>query len=94
MTTNSTTTKTPVTITTKPTGITLSGDANCDGKLSVADATLVLQYCGNKDKYTISEQGLLNADVDGTAGISAVDALIIQQVDAGIYDISDLPLTK
>ncbi|MDE6783978.1 MAG: dockerin type I repeat-containing protein, partial [Ruminococcus sp.] len=73
---------------------TLSCDANCDGEISVADATLILQYCGNKDKYKLSEQGLINADVDGTAGISAVDALVIQQVDAGIYKSEDLPLKK
>ena len=65
---------------------TLLGDANCDGEISVADATLVLQYCGNRDKYKLSEQGLINSDVDGTAGISAVDALRIQQYDAGVID--------
>ncbi|MDE6774750.1 MAG: lysophospholipase, partial [Ruminococcus sp.] len=65
---------------------TLYGDANCDGEISVADATLILQYCGNKDKYTLQEQGLINADVDGTAGISAVDALTIQRYDAKQID--------
>ncbi|MDE6785103.1 MAG: Ig-like domain-containing protein [Ruminococcus sp.] len=67
----------------------LKGDANCDGEVSVADATLVLQYCGNKDKYTLSDTGMLNADVDGEAGISAKDALIIQMFDAGV--INTLP---
>ncbi|MDE5763682.1 MAG: leucine-rich repeat protein [Ruminococcus sp.] len=65
---------------------TLLGDANCDGEISVADATLILQYCGNKDKYNLTEQGKINADIDGTAGISAVDALMIQQYDAGIIN--------
>ncbi|MDE7226596.1 MAG: glycoside hydrolase family 9 protein, partial [Ruminococcus sp.] len=60
----------------------LAGDANCDGVVTVADATLVLQVLGNADKYAISEQGRKNADVDGTAGLSAVDALNIQQYDA------------
>ncbi|MDE5764867.1 MAG: DUF4832 domain-containing protein [Ruminococcus sp.] len=72
----------------------LYGDANCDGEVSVADATLILQYCGNKDKYSLEEQGKINADVDGTAGISAVDALVIQQVDAGVYSSDELPLKK
>ncbi|MDE7226613.1 MAG: hypothetical protein K2N49_07145, partial [Ruminococcus sp.] len=93
-TTTTTTTKIPVTTTMTPSEITLAGDANCDGELSVADSTLILQYCGNKDKYTISRQGLINADADGTAGISPIDALIIQQTDAGIYKISDLPFKK
>ncbi|MDE7225654.1 MAG: leucine-rich repeat protein, partial [Ruminococcus sp.] len=72
----------------------LFGDANCDGEISIADATLILQYCGNKDKYNLTEQGIINADVDGTDGISAVDALVIQQTDAGIYSPEDLPLKK
>ncbi len=82
--------------TTTPSGSerTYYGDSNEDGVISVADATLILQYCGNKDKYNITEQGKINADVDGTAGISAVDALIIQQVDAGIYKAEELPLNK
>ncbi|MDE6775990.1 MAG: leucine-rich repeat protein, partial [Ruminococcus sp.] len=65
---------------------TILGDANCDGEVSIADATLVLQYCGDKDKYVLTEHGIINADVDGTAGISAMDALKIQEYDAGIID--------
>ncbi|MDE6784139.1 MAG: glycoside hydrolase family 9 protein [Ruminococcus sp.] len=68
------------------------GDTNCDGTVTVADATILLQYLGNKDKYKLSEQGKKNADVDGKDGLSAVDALIIQQVDAGIYKLTELPL--
>lgn len=64
----------------------IAGDANCDGSVTVADATLVLQVLGNADKYSISEQGRENADVDGTAGLSAVDALKIQQYDAKVID--------
>ncbi len=70
----------------------LAGDANCDGVVTVADATLVLQVLGNADKYAISEQGRKNADVDGTAGLSAVDALNIQQYDAQLLD--KLPVSK
>ncbi|MDE5765216.1 MAG: glycoside hydrolase family 9 protein [Ruminococcus sp.] len=74
------------------TGATLYGDTNCDGEVTVADATLLLQYLGNKDKYSVSAKGQANADVDGTAGLSAMDALVIQQVDAGIYRQNQLPL--
>ena len=66
-----------------PAGELMKGDANCDGEVSVADATLLLQYIGNKDKYKLSEQGMLNADVDGESGLSAMDALYIQMYDAG-----------
>lgn len=65
------------------TGKLMKGDTNCDGEVSVADATLLLQHLGNKDKYKLSDQGALNADVDGEAGLSAMDALHIQMYDAG-----------
>ncbi len=67
----------------QPSGNILWGDANCDDVVSIADATLILQYIGNKDKYNISEQGLKNADVNENGnGISALDALAIQKYDA------------
>ncbi|MDE6775564.1 MAG: glycoside hydrolase family 9 protein, partial [Ruminococcus sp.] len=74
----------PVNTTEKPSDKSMAGDSNCDGEVTIADATLILQYCGNKDKYHLSEQGLINADVDGTAGISAVDALTMIKYDSGI----------
>ena len=69
------------------------GDANCDGKVEIADATLILQFLTNKDEYSLTAQGLLNADVSGNNdGVTAQDALVIQQVDAGIYKQEDLPI--
>lgn len=62
----------------------LKGDANCDGKVEIADATLILQYVTNKDEYQLSDQGMENADVDGAPGVTASDALMIQQLDAGV----------
>ncbi|MDE6775210.1 MAG: glycoside hydrolase [Ruminococcus sp.] len=90
---------TTVTTTTKPaepaTGgddikVSMYGDANCDNEVSVADATLILQYLGNKDKYTLSEQGAKNADCYNPGdGLSTMDALAIQKLDAGA--IKELP---
>ena len=69
------------------------GDANCDGKIEIADATLILQFLTNKDEYKLTDQGMINADVIGNGdGVTAQDALVIQQVDAGIYKVSDLPI--
>lgn len=70
----------------------LAGDANIDGNVSIADAVAILQSIGNKDKYELSEQGKKNADVDGVSGITPKDALVIQQVFAGIYSVDQLPL--
>lgn len=69
------------------------GDANEDGIVDIADATLVLQNIGNPDKYPLSIQGEKNADVNGSGGVTAKDSLIIQMVDAGLVSRSELPLT-
>ncbi len=68
------------------------GDANCDGNVSIADATAILQHLGNRDKYGLSAQGMQNADVDGQSGVTANDALVLQKLDAGLYKLTDLPL--
>ncbi|MCM1530084.1 MAG: DUF4832 domain-containing protein [Alistipes sp.] len=78
---------------TEPTeGKYLPGDANVDGVVDIADATLVLQCIGNADKYSMSAQGEINADVDGSKGITAMDSLTIQMADAGLIPLADLPL--
>ena len=97
-TTQPATTTKPVTTPATPTtpanpnlpAVTLSGDANCDGKVSIADATAILQHLGNNDKYGLSEQGLANADVSSKGdGITAADAVSIKKYDAKI--ITSLP---
>lgn len=71
----------------------LPGDANCDGSVDIADATAILQSIGNQDKYPLSYLGGINADVCGNDGVSALDALVVQQVDAGLVKREDLPLS-
>ncbi len=91
---------TTVTTTTEPEGSwsapieqsQLVGDANLDGRVSIADATAILQHIGNRDRFRLRVQGELNADVDGVSGVTANDALVIQKVDAGLYKLSELPL--
>ena len=71
----------------------LLGDANLDGKVTVADAVAILQYIANKDKYQLSSEGRDNADVYARGdGITASDALTIQRVDSGLYELGDLPV--
>lgn len=72
----------------------LYGDANCDGKVTIADAAAIFQYICNSDNYTLSEEGKINADVNGQSGITPDDGLTIQKVDAGMISASDLPLTQ
>ncbi len=79
------TTTTPVTPTTPDTEASLIGDANCDGKVSLADATAILQSIANPDKYALSEQGAKNADCFNPGdGISSSDALAIKRLYANI----------
>ena len=64
------------------------GDTNCDGKIELADAILIMQALANPNKYGLSgsyekhltEEGKLNGDVDkSTEGLTSNDALKIQQ---------------
>ena len=71
----------------------LKGDANIDGYANIADAVLVMQVATNPDKYaqgkselSISAQGEKNADVDGKAGLTNEDALLIQQFKLGLIN--------
>ncbi len=67
----------------------LLGDANCDGKISEADYSAVVQHLANPDKYGLSELGTKNADVDGVDGITADDAAVIRQFTTGV--ITEFP---
>ncbi|MDO4863626.1 MAG: glycoside hydrolase family 9 protein [Ruminococcus sp.] len=72
----------------------LWGDANVDKKVTVADAVAILQSIANKDKYALKAQGAKNGDVyDNGDGITAYDALTIQQVDAKKITQADLPVS-
>lgn len=79
-----------VEVTSTYTGKMLIGDANLDGKVTVADAVAILQSIANRDKYGLSPVGALNADVDGISGVTAKDALVILQFDAEV--VTELPL--
>ncbi|MBQ3138001.1 MAG: leucine-rich repeat domain-containing protein [Ruminococcus sp.] len=64
---------------------TLLGDANCDEIVSLADAAAIFQSIGNYDKYALSEQGAVNADIyEPGSGITPLDAITIMQIEAGI----------
>lgn len=67
--------------------VTLLGDANCDGVVTIADSTAILQALGNPDKYGLSKQGAINADCCNPGdGVLPSDALAIQKLDAKIID--------
>ena len=58
---------------------TLTGDANEDGDVNMADAVLIMQTLSNPDEYKLTPQGMANADIAGDGdGVTAMDALTIQ----------------
>lgn len=73
-----------------PDGKVLRGDANCDGKVTIADATAILQALGNPDKYGLSDNGKANADIAEPAGVTTEDAIRIQKFDAGLITEAEL----
>ncbi|MDE7105263.1 MAG: endo-1,4-beta-xylanase [Ruminococcus sp.] len=93
---STTTTSTVTTVNTTPTvSVSLMGDANCDGKVTIADATAIIQHLGNEDEYKLSEQGAVNADVvDKGDGVTGADANAIQAIEAGFVKQTDFPMTK
>ena len=61
----------------------LKGDANCDGKVTIADPVAILQSIANNDKYALSAQGKFNGDVTGEYdGLTAADAYELQVIDS------------
>ncbi|MBO5104542.1 MAG: glycoside hydrolase family 9 protein [Ruminococcus sp.] len=75
--------------------VTLWGDANVDGKVDISDAVLIMQSIANPDKYIISDQGKLNADViDNGGGITNSDALAIQYVESKTITPDNFPMTS
>ncbi|MBO4878074.1 MAG: leucine-rich repeat protein [Ruminococcus sp.] len=72
-----------------PTGENIKpGDANCDGRITVSDVVAILQFIASKEKYPLTPEGQLNAEVDGVKGITGLDAIVVQRMDAGIWDKS------
>lgn len=60
------------------------GDANCDGRITAADAALILRTLVGFSALT--PRGALQGDVDGVGGITAADAAIILRYVVGLID--------
>jgi len=91
-------TETTTTVTSSTGNVTLWGDANCDDKVDISDAVIIMQSLSNpskfgrngSDTYHITAQGELNGDVNLNGnGITNADALAIQKYLLTL--ISNLP---
>jgi len=73
-----------------PSGVTMWGDANCDGDVNITDAAKIMSYVSNSEKYPLKDQELKNSDVNQSGdGINNMDALSIRKKLAQI--ITELP---
>ena len=78
----------PEDVVNEPTDEVLYGDANCDGKVTLSDAILIMQSIGNPDSYNvggddksaITKQGAINGDCSNPgSGLTNLDSLAIQK---------------
>ncbi len=76
--------KPETTTTTPPVTAGLKGDVNCDGDVKVNDVILLNRFLSEDTTATITEQGMLNAEVDGAGGVNGSDAIGILKILAGI----------
>ncbi|MBE6861136.1 MAG: hypothetical protein E7499_07670 [Ruminococcus sp.] len=78
-----------ITTTTTPSGVTVTkyGDANCDGETDIADVVSVKCYLINPKNYSISAQGIANADVQGNSnGLNVNDVIAISKYALKLID--------
>jgi len=58
----------------------MKGDANCDNVLNIADVVSVKCYLINSKNYSLSKQGIINADVHLPGnGLNIQDVIAIQK---------------
>ncbi len=89
-TTATATTTTTTTTVTEPKTEKMTGDVDCSGSVSIADAVLLAQYLAEIEGTTISAQGLENAETDGAAGLNSDDNTTILEYLA--YIIPGFPV--
>ena len=66
---------------------TITGDINCDGEVSAADARLTLRFSANLDEPTDEQKDA--ADVNNDGDITASDARKILRVSAGLEEFDN-----
>ncbi|MDE5583485.1 MAG: glycoside hydrolase family 9 protein [Ruminococcus sp.] len=72
----------------------LYGDADESGEVNINDCVLIMQSIANPDKYSLTEQGAVNADViDKGDGVTNSDALAVQYIESRTISSDDLPMT-
>ena len=90
-TTTSKTTTTAQKETSSSQNVSMYGDANCDKKVDISDVVLLKSWLLNSERYSVSKQGLANADVQNVGnGVNNNDIVAIQQFSLKL--VSELPV--
>ena len=71
--------------------VTLWGDADCNGKVDIVDVILMNKTVMGKDN-SLTEQGLVNADLNVNEVPDSVDSLNILKLIVGLKTQEDMPL--
>ena len=67
--------------------VSLYGDANCDKKVDISDIVLLKSWLLNSSRYSVSKEGLANADVQEVGnGVNNNDIVAIQQYSLKLID--------
>ena len=88
---STTTSNTVSTTTSQPVTKKIPGDANCDNIVDIADVVSIKFYIINSTKYSLSAQGIANADVQGNGnGLNSNDAIMIMKYCLGLIPNFDI----
>lgn len=58
----------------------MAGDVNCDGSVNMIDALMLMQYINENSGVLMTEQGLMNAECDGTEGLTTEDVSVMLEI--------------
>ena len=64
------------------TGLKVFGDVNCDGKVDVTDSVLLSRFVCEDPEAVLSEQGKINADIDGDGRLTMDDNTLLLNIIA------------
>ena len=62
----------------------LRGDVDTNGERNVADAVLLARYVAEDSEAKVTDQGIINADLNGDGGLTAADSGILLEILAGL----------
>ncbi|MBR6420559.1 MAG: RICIN domain-containing protein [Oscillospiraceae bacterium] len=91
-TTTASTETTTTTASTEPGGVTVWGDADCNGFFELSDCVLLAKAAAGIEGSTLTAKGKSNCDLYADNSLSGKDLQIVLQLMAGIYTNDQMPV--